>query len=185
MVILRLLSEEVFDYSADAMTSSKAKSLKQTMCTEFTAIFNLCTEVLTSATQPNLVKATLETLLRFLNWIPIGFIFDMGPGNNQNLIVILRRTLEVPEFRNISLKCLTEIAGLSTEPSYNEKLVNMYEETLGIISKIIPLSVDLRSVYGTSNSRDQEFVQNLALFLCNFFQMHLNVCQSPVLPKLA
>ena len=172
MAILRLLSEEVFDFSADQMTSAKTKNLKTTMCAEFSAIFKLCSEVLKDANQASLIKATLETLLRFLNWIPLGYIFETP------IIETLRtRFLETPEFRNITLKCLTEIGGLQIGPqySYDEKLVEMFTEVLTTITKIIPLSLDLKATYASSNSRDQEFVQNLALFLCNFFSMHLTV----------
>jgi exportin-1 len=172
MSILRLLSEEVFDFSADAMTSAKTKNLKTTMCAEFSSIFTLCNEVLNSATQTSLIKATLETLLRFFNWIPLGYIFETP------IIETLRtRFLEMPEFRNITLKCLTEIGGLQTGPqnTYDEKLVQMFTEILTTISNIIPLSLDLKTTYSSSNSRDQEFIQNLALFLCNFFGVHLNV----------
>jgi exportin-1 len=176
MAILRLLSEEVFDYSADQMTSTKTKNLKSTMCAEFASIFGLCSEVLNTANQTALIKATLETLLRFLNWIPLGYIFETP------IIETLRsRFLETPEFRNITLKCLTEIGGLQIGPqySYDEKLVQMFTEVLTTISSIIPLSLDLKETYSKSNSRDQEFVQNLALFLCNFFTVHLNVCTPP------
>jgi hypothetical protein len=76
MVILRLLSEEVFDYSADQLTQTKIKNLKNQMCGEFSEIFKLCSEVLEEAVKSSLIKATLETLLRFLNWIPLGFIFE-------------------------------------------------------------------------------------------------------------
>lgn len=76
MIILRLLSEEVFDFSQDQMTQAKTKALKQSMCSEFQEIFTLCTEVLEKAKKPSLIKATLETLLRFLNWIPLGYIFE-------------------------------------------------------------------------------------------------------------
>ncbi|KAF2491077.1 hypothetical protein BU16DRAFT_530643 [Lophium mytilinum] len=178
MAILRLLSEEVFDYSADQLTSSKTKELKQGMSNEFTAIYQLCSEVLRTATQASLIKATLETLLRFLNWIPLGYIFETPPTGMSLIETLRSRFLEVPDFRNITLKCLTEIASLHTSPSYNEKLVQMFTETLTAISKIIPLSMDLKSTYSSSNSRDQEFVQNLALFLCNFFTMHLNVIET-------
>jgi len=109
-----------------------------------------------------------------LNWIPLGFIFETP------IIETLRsRFLETPEFRNISLKCLTEIGGLQIgqQYSYDEKLISMFTEVLTTVSKIIPLSIDLRSSYAKSSSRDQEFVQNLALFLCNFFSIHLNVSQ--------
>lgn len=175
MSILRLLSEEVFDYSAEAMTSTKTKNLKTTMCAEFSSIFQLCNEVLSTATQESLIKATLETLLRFFNWIPLGYIFETP------IITTLRtRFLETPNFRNITLKCLTEIGGLQigSNNTYDEKLVEMFTEVLTTISKIIPLSMDLKGTYNSSNSRDQEFIQNLALFLCNFFSVHLNVSTS-------
>jgi exportin-1 len=149
------------------------------MCAEFSSIFQLCSEVLNSATQASLIKATLETLLRFFNWIPLGYIFETP------IIDTLRtRFLEMPEFRNVTLKCLTEIGGLQTGQqggSYDEKLVQMFTEVLTTISKIIPLSLDLKSTYNSSNSKDQEFIQNLALFLCNFFSVHLNVSlQNPI-----
>lgn len=175
MSILRLLSEEVFDFSADAMTSAKTKALKTTMCAEFSSIFQLCNEVLTTATQPSLISRTLETLLRFLSWIPLGYVFETA------IIDTLRtRFLEAPEFRNITLKCLTEIGGLKTEGNgaYDEKQVQMFTEVLTTISKIIPLSLDLKSTYSSSNSKDQEFIQNLALFLCTFFSSHLHLIEN-------
>jgi exportin-1 len=178
MSILRLLSEEIFDFSADQMTSTKTKELKQSMCDEFTAIYQLCSEILRTAEQASLIKATLETLLRFLNWIPLGFIFETPPTGISLIETLRSRFLDIPDFRNITLKCLTEIASLHTDPIYDEKLVQMFTETLTAISKIIPLSLDLKATYASSNSRDQEFVQNLALFLTNFFTMHLNVIEN-------
>ena len=76
MVILKLLSEEIFDYSAEQMTQAKVKNLKNQMCGEFSEIFKLCSEILEEAQKTSLIKATLETLLRFLNWIPLGYIFE-------------------------------------------------------------------------------------------------------------
>lgn len=76
MVILKLLSEEVFDYSAEQMTQAKVKKLKNQMCGEFSEIFKLCSEILQEAQKTSLIRATLETLLRFLNWIPLGYIFE-------------------------------------------------------------------------------------------------------------
>jgi exportin-1 len=76
-------SEEIFDFSAEQMTQSKTKNLKNQMCGEFSDIFQLCHEVLEQAHKPSLISATLNTLLRFLNWIPLGYIFE------TNLIDIL------------------------------------------------------------------------------------------------
>ena len=176
MAILRLLSEEIFDFSAEQMTSTKTKNLKNSMSSEFSAIFQLCQEILNTANQSSLIKATLETLLRFLNWIPFGYIFETP------IIDTLRtRFLEVPEFRNVTLKCLTEIGAVQLGPqayNYNEKLVQMFTEIITTVARIIPLEISLRDTYPKSNARDQEFVQNLALFLTNFFSVHLNLVEN-------
>ncbi len=66
------------------MTSAKAKNLKTQLCGEFSKIFTLCDEVLQKAQKPSLIKITLQTLLRFLNWIPLGYVFE------TNLIEMLR-----------------------------------------------------------------------------------------------
>lgn len=76
MAILRLLSEEVFDFSAEQMTHAKTETLKRQMCVEFNEVFMLCSEVLEKAQKPSLIRSTLETTLRFLGWMPIGFIFE-------------------------------------------------------------------------------------------------------------
>lgn len=69
-------SEEVFDFSMGQMTQVKAKHLKDSMCSEFSQIFQLCQFVMENSQNPLLIQCTLETLLRFLNWIPLGYIFE-------------------------------------------------------------------------------------------------------------
>jgi exportin-1 len=76
MVILKLLSEEIFDFSAEQMTQSKINNLKSQMCDEFSGIFKLCSDVLEQSPKSPLIHATLETMLRFLNWIPLGYVFE-------------------------------------------------------------------------------------------------------------
>lgn len=46
MVILKLLSEEVFDYSQGQMTQAKIQHLKKSMSSEFSNVFELCMFVL-------------------------------------------------------------------------------------------------------------------------------------------
>ncbi|EHY60774.1 Exportin-1 [Exophiala dermatitidis] len=174
MTILRLLSEEVFDFSQDQMTSVKAKNLKTTMCAEFSSIFQLCNEVLTTANSISLVKATLETLLRFLNWIPLGFIFE-----TQLINTLVTRFLEVDQFRNITLKCLTEIGSLQlgSQYDYDEKLVLMFTETLTVVARTLPLETDFREAYAKARPAEQEYILNLAIFLCNYFSAHLQTIE--------
>ncbi|TPX51840.1 hypothetical protein SeLEV6574_g00005 [Synchytrium endobioticum] len=172
MAILKLLSEEIFDFSAEQMTQKKTKDLKQQMCGEFSEIFQLCHEILEKAQKPSLIRATLGTLLRFLNWIPLGYIFE------TNLIDILRtRFLEAPVFRNVTLKCLTEIGGLQVGPEYNQKFVLLYNMVMDAVIKMIPINTDLVSVYENSSDDDQQFIQNLALSLCSFLSAHLKIVE--------
>ncbi|KAI8062519.1 CRM1 C terminal-domain-containing protein [Gongronella butleri] len=172
MAILKLLSEEIFDYSAEQMTQLKTSNLRNQMCGEFSEIYTLCKEVLDRATKPSLIKVTLETLLRFLNWIPLGYIFEM------DLIDTLRnRFFEVPQFRNVTLKCLTEIGGLKVENNYTDKLVQLFTGVLMAVNNMVPPSTDIAMVYENSSDDDQEFVQNLALFLTSFLSSHLRIIE--------
>lgn len=58
------------------MTQAKVKELKGAYNKEFSLIYQLCDYILRNSGKPSLINATLETLLRFLNWIPIGYIFQ-------------------------------------------------------------------------------------------------------------
>lgn len=76
MAILKLLSEEIFDFSADQLVQAKINELKNSMCGEFSQIFQLCLDVLEKEQKISLIQITLETLLQFLNWIPLTYIFE-------------------------------------------------------------------------------------------------------------
>lgn len=134
MAILKLLSEEIFDYSAEQMTQTKTKNLKNQMCGEFSEIFQLCLEVLEKAQKPSLIRATLETMLRFLNWIPLGYIFEtsiidqlLTRVSGQITCVIkqncnpLHSSLKCPSsetsLSSVSLKLLVLMLAQSTTPN--------------------------------------------------------------------
>ncbi|KAF9977031.1 Karyopherin transporter [Actinomortierella ambigua] len=173
MVILKLLSEEIFDYSAEQMTQTKTKNLKNSMCGEFSEIFQLCSEILEKTNKPSLIKATLNTLLRFLNWIPLGYIFE------TNIVENLRnRFLEVPMFRNITLRCLTEIGSLAVGPEYDEKFVVLFNMVMTSVAKTIPMQTNIAEVYESASDDDQQYINNLALFLTGFLGAHLKLVEN-------
>ncbi|KAI6022703.1 CRM1 C terminal-domain-containing protein [Pisolithus marmoratus] len=173
MAILRLLSEEVFDYSAEQMTQTKIKNLKNQMCGEFSEIFKLCSEVLEEAQKTSLIRATLETLLRFLNWIPLGYIFE-----TTIIDLLLNRFLEAPDFRNVTLKCLAEIAGLNVGPEYDPKFVILFAMVMTSVNRMIPPSTNIAAAYASTSDAGQELVLNLALFLSNFLSNHLRAVET-------
>lgn len=48
--------------------------------------------------------------------------------------------LETPEFRNVTLKCLSEIAALSVGPEYDPKFVVLFAMVMTSINRMIPPS---------------------------------------------
>ena len=166
MVILKLLSEEVFDFSSGQMTQTKAKHLKDTMCSQFSDVFQLCQYVLDNSQNAPLVGATLETLLRFLNWIPLGYIFETKLINT-----LIFKFLNVPMFRNVTLKCLTDIAAVNV-PHYDEMFVALFTQTMNHLAQLLPVDTNIKEAYANGTDSEQQFIQDLALFFCTFLKEH-------------
>lgn len=106
MKILRLLSEEVFDFSRVDLTQAKTKDLKASLNNEFRLIHELCVFVLMNTRKVELVRATLDTLNAYLTWVPLGYIFE------SNLVELLLQLFPQPAFRSVALQCLTEVGGV-------------------------------------------------------------------------
>lgn len=171
MIILKLLSEEVFDFSSGQITQTKAKHLKDTMCSEFSQVFQLCSFVLENSLNAPLISATLETLLKFLNWIPLGYIFETKLIN-----MLVGKFLVIPMFRNVTLKCLSEIAGLQLQ-SYDHIFVQLFVQTMEQFDQMIPQNTNMNQIYANGNDEEQCFVQNLAMFLCTFLRVHATLVE--------
>ncbi|KAH8852187.1 Exportin-1 [Schistosoma japonicum] len=175
MVILRLLSEEVFDFSLGQMTQTKAKHLKDSMCQQFSLIFQLCQYVLENSQNASLVVSTLETLLRFMHWIPLGYIFE------TNLIqTLVFKFFNVPLFRNVTLKCLAEIAGVLVD-EYDTQLVELFVSTTEKLKEMLPLETRLKEAYERGSNDEQNFIQNLAIFYTTFLKGHSSLVEKPEL----
>ena len=78
MAILKLLSEEVYEFSKESMTSTKTNVMKGQMEKEIADIFKLAMLIFNNAQNLNVgtLRAGLEGVQRFLRWVPINFIFD-------------------------------------------------------------------------------------------------------------
>jgi len=166
MEILKLLSEEVFDFSSGQMTQAKAKHLKDSMCSEFSEIFTLCQLVLDNSQNATLVESTLATLLRFLNWIPLGYIFE-----TKLITTLIYKFLNVPMFRNVTMKCLTEIAAVQVA-QYDDEFTQLFTLTMTQLQQMIPLNTNIKDAYSQGRDTEQNFIQNLSLFLCTFLKEH-------------
>eukprot|EP00850_Spirogloea_muscicola_P001322 SM000005S17119 [mRNA] locus=s5:278232:288307:- [translate_table: standard] len=166
MVILKLLSEEVFDFSRGEMTQQKIKDLKQSLNSEFQLVHELCQYVLAASQRPSLTRATLSTLHAFLSWIPLGYIFE------STLLESLLKLFPVPAYRNLALQCLTEVNILSCL-------------AFGwLLQAILPLTTNIPEAYNVGSDEDQAFIQNLALFFTSFFKAHIQVLEAAPEPLL-
>ncbi|CCE87282.1 Piso0_005829 [Millerozyma farinosa CBS 7064] len=167
MIILKLLSEEVFDFSQDQLTQAKANSLKLSMRAEFEEIFKLCYEVLDKTSRPSLIISTLNALLKYIPWIPPNYIFQ-----TDLLSFLTGKFLGPADTRAITLKCLTEVANINS-PEHSEKIVISFNDTMEQIYSIIPPNTNLKESYQVASSSDQSFLQDLAMFLTTFLGNHL------------
>ena len=176
MRILKLLSEEVFDFSKEEMTKQKTQIMKEKLTEEFRQIFDLAKLVLTSSTRSSLVMATLEMLLRYLSWIPLGYIFQ-----TPLIEWLLTRFFPVQDFRNVSLSCITEIASLTDgTQEYEAMFVNMYHHLVNnLAGGMLPVQTNIAQVYERASENDRDFVQRLSLFLTGFFSAHLRLLEQP------
>ncbi|KAI8370218.1 armadillo-type protein [Blakeslea trispora] len=164
MKILQYLSEEVFDFSADHMTLTKMSKLKNQMVNEFGSVFDLCKRVLsTPSTSLIVLNATLETLHRFISWIPIQFVY------RQDLIQILeanfKQALSATQ-RNLALQCFTEMIGSSAVDSqqYSDIILNIYSIVYTEVKQLKSSHI-MTTDYASLDSQDQHYIETMAIFL--------------------
>mmetsp|Transcript_11133 Transcript_11133/g.38765 ORF Transcript_11133/g.38765 Transcript_11133/m.38765 type:complete len:1104 (-) Transcript_11133:194-3505(-) len=173
MRILLLLSEEVFDFGREAMTSEKVETLKTSLNKEFAAIFELCEFILGAAEQESLLSVTLQTLLRFLSWIPLGYIFE-----TKLVETLCTRFFAAPEYRCDALAALTEIGAIDA-PAYEAVFVNLFCSTMDVLAEHIPPESDVAMLYDSVTDEGQTLIQRVALFLCTFLRAHRPLLEKP------
>lgn len=79
--------------------------------------------------------------------------------------------MNVPIFRNVTLKCLTEIAGV-TVTNYDDMFVLLFVSTMQQLEQMLPFETNIREAYATGQDQEQNFIQNLAMFLCTYLKEH-------------
>ena len=144
MNILKLLSEEIFDFSKNEINSKQANQLKENMTDEFASIYELWVFVInmyienSKDVSKTLVKSCLKTFASFLSWIPFGYIFETDIVEK-----LLNNLFVVPSFRNDTLPWLVEIAGLKideSDPKYNEYTEKQYLLFCTFVEKTIQVT---------------------------------------------
>ena len=182
MEIFKILSEEVFEFSKGKMVQVKAQHLKDALCLQFGPIFDLCAFVFENSSSVTLVHTTLETLLRFLSWIPMDYVFS-----TPLIQFLTEKFFIVPDFRNTTLQCLAEIASLpgdlrksmSDEALQELQMaqIQMFEATMIQMSTLLPPETDIRSEWEQSTPDQVNFIRSLSLFVSAWLNEHGEVIE--------
>lgn len=134
MTILCMLSEDIFDFGANSMTSRRVDMLKVTLSDQFPHVQQLCEMVLfqylqspAGSVKPSLVNAALSTMSHYLKWVPPQTLF----GSNF-IDTLIAKFWDPLAFRIETVKCLTEafsvpvgpgqVADLAVTSAYQQKL---------------------------------------------------------------
>ncbi|KAF8051123.1 hypothetical protein N665_1793s0009 [Sinapis alba] len=184
MTILKLLSEEIFDFSRGEMIERKINELKGSLDREFQLIHELCLYVISASQRPELIRATLSALHAYLSWIPPLYIFE------SPLLEKLLNFFPVPAYRNLTLQCLSKVAALKFGEHYRNQYVQMYMVFMKHLEGLLPSNVNIPEAYPAGSDEEQAsliranilyftaFIQNLALFFTSFFKSHINILES-------
>jgi exportin-1 len=130
---------------------------------------------LEKSSRPSLLKVTLQTLQRFLTWIPLGFIFQ-----TPLIEVLLQKFFPEQLFRNDTIDCLTEIATLQDlDPQYDPLFRQLFTIFLQQLNTIMTPDTNLALAFENGSEEDQLFIQKLALFLSGFVKAHYRLLETP------
>ncbi|CCE64309.1 hypothetical protein TPHA_0H01010 [Tetrapisispora phaffii CBS 4417] len=172
--ILKVLAEEIFEYSSEKLTQAKVIKLKVSMTSEFPLIYEFCHDILANTDSSRLINSSLNTLLCYINCFPINYIFD------SNILDLLSlQYFPEPETRLVALKFLTEVSmlNLNGNKTYLEKIIKSIENVMNITaSNLIQPDCDLSVIYNEFNISDQRFFRNFTIYLTTFLQNYREFC---------
>ena len=150
--------------------------MKEGLHGQFTQIFELCEYILDNSQDSNLLSITLKTLLRFLLWIPIGYIFE-----TKLIETLAVRFFPAQIFQNDTLRCLSEIGSIKLvdQPqAYNAKFVSMFQAVIGQVTTLITPETNVNQVYASGNGQAQTFIRYLTIFLTSCLNQHLELLEN-------
>ena len=199
MAILRLLSEEVFDFSKNSLTvryggvvveySVAAVSLVRSfvrsyhddfhlqqaktkeMKGQFNEQFASVHELCLMVLNASTKPDLIKATLSTLNSF-LSWV-PLGYIMESNMVDILLSLMSKEAYRNTAIQCLTEVGMLEVGEEHDAKFVGMYSIFMRQLAAMLPPGTNIPQAYANGSDADQAFVQNLALFFSSFFRSHI------------
>ena len=72
-----------------------------------------------------------------------------------------------------------QVAGLQVGPEYNTHFENLYKIWVQQLASILPPGTNIPAAYDAGSDEDQDFVQDLALFLTAFLRVRVKRVSIP------
>lgn len=72
-----------------------------------------------------------------------------------------------------------QIGSLSVGPEADSSFVQLYVIFMNQLSTVLPITADIPKAYEGGTDDEQEFVQNLAIFLTGFLKVSMCCCNGP------
>jgi exportin-1 len=192
MTILCMLSEDIFDFGSNTMTSRRVEILKSTLSEQFPHVQQLCELVLTQYLQspsgtvkPSLVNAALSTMSHYLKWVPPATLF------NSNFVdTVIAKFWDPLAFRIETVKCLTEALSVpvSSEDPSQLAIASMYQERLcrwiqatGEKMNNLPRAIIIERKAPSSSERlfYETFFNQISLMFFGLIKANMNVLNRP------
>jgi exportin-1 len=169
--ILRLLSEEVVDFSKESLTAARAHAMRATLEAQLESVVALALNVLKQpGCPPPLIVATLQMMQRYVTWIPDVYLFQ------TELLPVLCNFLTTG-FRVEAVQVLAEVGALA-RPAHDAVFEQLFLAVMKELVKVVPPHVEVAAVY-SSGAQQASFLRHLALFLTSFFKSHLPLLEQP------
>lgn len=108
----------------------------------------------------------------------MGYIFETKLINT-----LIFKFLNVPMFRNVTLKCLSDIAAVKV-PHYDEIFVALFTQTMQQLEAMLPVETNIKDAYANGMDAEQQFIQDLALFFCTYLKEHGSLIEKQQLNEL-
>ena len=173
MNILRLLSEEVFDFSRGELTQAKITELKNALNTDFPH-HPRAVRVRAARTRrkPELDAADAADAARVPELDPARVHLREHAAGHAAAAVARARSSGTSRF-----SAWAEIGGLAVEPKYDQHFVKLYVSVITQLQQILPRSVKIAEAYANGSDEEQAYIQNLAIFLTQFFKQHITLLE--------
>lgn len=168
MHIIKLIIEDVYEFSESQIQSDRVSVLKNDLKQHFGQLFSLCSAILTHTTRQSLLSRTFLVLLSLLTQVD-----NESMKFDPSLVQIILRFVIVDGLRCDAIDCLYEVLTSPRSSAYPALVLNIFSEMGSVLSKLFPnTSIDLSSLSFTPSAEVQSFINALTRLLAQSLPLH-------------